>query len=36
MNENIKLLGLCIDKRLSFDEHVSIICMEAGKQLHIF
>ena len=35
-DDNVKLLWLillCSDNRLSFDEHVSIACMKAGKQL---
>lgn len=30
---SVKLLGLLIDVKLSFSEHISIICSKAGKQI---
>jgi hypothetical protein len=33
--ENVVLLGLKIDKNLTFDDHIKDICLKAGKQLNV-
>lgn len=33
--DNVKLLGVTIDFKLNFNEHVSIICKKASKQLNV-
>ena len=32
-SDKMKVLGIDIDNRLSFDSHVSNMCIKAGKQL---
>ena len=32
---SVKLLGINIDNKLSFDEHVSSLCKKASKQLNV-
>ena len=32
--EKVKLLGIHIDNRLNFDDHMSLLCKKAGKTLH--
>ena len=29
-----KLLGILVDNKLSFDQHVSSLCIKAGQKLH--
>ena len=31
---NVKLLGVNIDERLTFDEHIESICLKASRQLN--
>ncbi len=33
-SSNIKILGVTIDERLTFNEHMNIICSNAAKQLN--
>ena len=33
--EKVKLLGIHIDNRLNFDYHISQLCKEAGKKMHV-
>ena len=33
--ESVKLLGVSIDFKLNFDEHVSNICKKASRQLNV-
>ena len=33
--EVVKLLGIDIDYKLSFDQHISILCRKAGQQLNV-
>ena len=31
----MKVLGVCIDSKLNFNEHISLMCAKAGKQLNV-
>ena len=33
-SKSVKLLGVCIDNKLDFNEHLSNICKKVGKKLH--
>ncbi len=33
-SSNIKILGVTIDERLTFNEHINIICSNAASQLN--
>ncbi len=33
-SSNIKILGVTIDERLTFNEHINIICLNAARQLN--
>ena len=33
-SKSVKLLGVCIDNKLNFNEHVSNICKNVSKKLH--
>ncbi len=33
-SSNIKILGVTIDERLTFNEHINIICSNAARQLN--
>ena len=34
LSDNVKLLGVNIDNKLSFNEHITFICRRAAKQLN--
>ena len=34
-SEHVKLLGVTLDNKLSFDEHVSKLCKSASRKVHV-
>ena len=33
--DNVKILGLHLDNKLKFDEHITKLCQNAGKQVQV-
>ena len=33
--DSMTILGVCIDKRLNFNEHISLVCAKAAKQINV-